>query len=218
MSIVKEENIEELKESGLSFLNVQNLELDNSKIDSGLKPLRHLLPQKHNSVIQKNSQILLQISSNRTWKTIYNSYSLNNETAISKIEIKTRSDQPSLDSMSERLYSSLKYEVSQEIPFNYYGSAVIMCKIDVVNPFESDEVITKQGGNDILKGNTELIPLTLNSKKTLLSSKTKIQFLSVSFHHENKYFSFKFSYYHPENLNNPILVQLSAPFQVFARR
>jgi len=170
-----------------------------------MKPLRQLLPQKQNAVNnQKISQNLTQqFATNRNWKTIYNSFSLENESSISKIEIKTRSDQPSIDSMSERLYSSLKYEVTQEIPFNYYGPAVIMCKIEVVNPFESDEVITKQGGNEILKGNTELIPLTLNSKKSALYSKTKIQFLSVSFHHENKYFSFKFSYYHPENLNNP---------------
>src|SRR5690606_28206522 len=48
--------------------------------------------------------------------------------------------------------------------------------------------------------------------------KQKVQFTDVSFHHEKKFFAFKVSYFKPNNLQDPILVMLSAPFQVFARR
>jgi len=230
--MIKEEIIEEfseiLKESGLQFMNNSEQEQYLKLIKEGYpKPLRTLLPcQKANNkssnskCYNNNSNTYGNNNTTRGWKTTYTTFSNsdNPDNSYSKIEIKTRSDQPSLDSMPERLYSSLKYEVSQEISSKFYTSAVLMCKVEVVNPFDSDEVITKQGGKSILKGSTELIPLTMNSKKTALHSKTKIQFLSVSFHHENKYFGFKFSYFNPENLSTPILIQVSAPFQVFARR
>jgi hypothetical protein len=227
--MIKEEIIDEFseifRETGIISISPEQENTILGKKIKDNKPLRTILPSQ--KIITKQNKFMNNtnifntstINNNRGWKILQTSIPSKEITeTLTKIEIKTRSDQPSLDIMPERLYSSLKYEVTQEINSSVYNSAVLMCKIEVVNPFDSDEIITKQGGKPVLKGTTELIPLTMNSKKTFLYSKTKLQFLSVSFHHENKYFAFKFSYYNPENLNQPILIQLSAPFQVFARR
>jgi len=181
--------------------------------------LRKLLPQSLTSPMNYSTN-----GNSRKWKILYSSTKVlaeyNEDTpAIASIDVRTRNDS-STGQVPERLYSSLKYEVTQEIPSHIFvqNSAVMMSKIQVVNPYNYEEEILKNNGKSIVKGTCEFIPLTLNNSFSVLFCKTKIQFTDVSYHHEKKYFALKVSYYDPNNLNEAIFVQMSAPFQVFARR
>jgi len=184
--------------------------------------LRKLLPQSSTSPTLNSSSYTS--TNNRKWRILYSNPKImsdyNEETpAISAIEVRTRND-TTTGTVPERLYSSLKYEVTQEINAQIFGqnTAVLMSKLQVVNPYNFEEEILKTNGKSIVKGTSELVPLTLNGSATSLFSKTKVQFTDVSYHHEKKYFALKVSYFDPNNLSEAIFVQMSAPFQVFARR
>lgn len=181
--------------------------------------LRKLLPQSQSSPMNYSPT-----NNSRKWKILYSSPKVlldyNEETpAIASIDVRTRNDSTT-GQVPERLYSSLKYEVTQEISSHIFGqnTAVMMSKIQVVNPYNFEEEILKTNGKSIVKGTSDYIPLTLNNSLSALFCKTKIQFTDVSYHHEKKYFALKVSFYDPNNLNDAIFVQMSAPFQVFARR
>jgi hypothetical protein len=189
-------------------------------------PLRTLLP--NNTPTNEVFKLALKPttpreSNERNWKTLFvNPVALSNpeDTSLSaKIDIRTRNDDPS-KTVPERLYSSLKYEISHTIPIEMFGKdiAVIMAKVQVVNPYKHEEEIVKNNGKTVLKGASSMTPITINAKQDALTCKQKIQFTDVSYHHEKKFFALKISYYKPANLKDPILVMLSAPFQVFARR
>jgi hypothetical protein len=189
-------------------------------------PLRTLLPNNTptNEVLKLALKPTTPRESNeRNWKTLFvNPVALSNpeDTSLSaKIDIRTRNDDPS-KTVPERLYSSLKYEISHTIPIEMFGKdiAVIMAKVQVVNPYKHEEEIVKNNGKTVLKGASSMTPITINAKQDALTCKQKIQFTDVSYHHEKKFFALKISYYKPANLKDPILVMLSAPFQVFARR
>jgi len=178
--------------------------------------LRKLLPQSSTSPTPN----LFSSTHNRKWRIINPGKVLsefNDETpALASIEVRTRNDSTT-GTVPERLYSSLKYEVTQEISSHTFANtAVLMSRLQIVNPYNFEEEILKTNGKSIVKGTSELIPLTLNG--TALYSKTKVQFTDVSYHHEKKYFALKVSYFDPNNLSEPVFVQMSAPFQVFARR
>jgi len=186
------------------------------KTNGNFSPLRKLLPHSKN-VMQSNN-------SSRKWKILHSNSKIlmefNEETpALASVDVRTRNDTQT-GQVPERLYSSLKYEVTQDISAHIFGqnTAVLMSKIQVVNPYNFDEEILKPNGKPIVKGTSEFIPLTLNTSTNGLYCKTKIQFTDVSYHHEKKYFSMKVSYFDANNLNEPLFVQMSAPFQVFARR
>jgi hypothetical protein len=183
--------------------------------------LRKLLPQT-----SQNKSMLLQrpsesFKNERKWKVILSNskilFDMNQEPFSANIEVRTRNE-TSPYSVPEKLYSSLKYELTQELPSLCLGSniSVLMAKIQAVNPYNTNEEILKPNSKPILMGTQEYIPLTLTQGS--FYSKTKIQFTDVSYHHEKKYFAFKVSYFEPTNLQEPLLVQLSSPFQVFARR
>jgi len=184
--------------------------------------LKKLLPQSSSSPTLNSSSYTS--TNNRKWRILYSNPKImsdyNEETpAIAAIEVRTRND-TTTGTVPERLYSSLKYEVTQEINAQIFGqnTAVLMSKLQVVNPYNFEEEILKTNGKSIVKGTSELVPLTLNGNATSLFSKTKVQFTDVSYHHEKKYFALKVSYFDPNNLSEAIFVQMSAPFQVFARR
>jgi len=190
--------------------------------DSSKTSLRKLLPQSSTSP-NPNSNNSYSSTNNRKWRILFSNPKIlsdyNEETpAIASIEVRTRND-TTTGTVPERLYSSLKYEVTQEISSHHFGNtAVLMSKLQVVNPYNFEEEILKPNGKSIVKGTSELVPLTLNGNLSSLYSKTKVQFTDVSYHHEKKYFALKVSYYDPNNLAEAIFVQMSAPFQVFARR
>jgi len=208
------------------FLTTINTEEPSDLWGSYLKDnktsLRKLLPQSSTSPNPSSGNSYS--TNNRKWRILFSNPKImseyNEETpAIASIEVRTRND-TTTGTVPERLYSSLKYEVTQEISSHIFGTstAVLMSKLQVVNPYNFEEEILKTNGKSIVKGTSELVPLTLNGNLSALYSKTKVQFTDVSYHHEKKYFALKVSYFDPNNLTEAIFVQMSAPFQVFARR
>lgn len=139
-----------------------------------------------------------------------------------KIEVRTRSEAtPNVFAVPERMYSSLKYEMKQSISKRVLPdhTSVLMSKLEVVNPQDHFEEILKTNGQKLIKGVSEVTAMARNASDTALECKNKIQFTDVSYHHERKYFSFKLSFYDPSfNMDEAVLIAMSAPFQVFARR
>lgn len=218
-------NIQTLtKDATFAFLNTLPAEQDAYlRMLKQAAPLRTLLP--NNSTSNEVFKLALKPatpreSNDRIWKTLFISSCANDDPQNqAKIEIRTRNDDPS-KTVPERLYSSLKYEISHSIPVALFGqeTAVIMAKVQVVNPYKHEDEIVKNNGKTVLKGASSMTPITVNATQDMLTCKQKIQFTDVSYHHEKKFFAIKISYYKPSNLQDPILVMLSAPFQVFARR
>lgn len=136
------------------------------------------------------------------------------------IEVRTRSD-ISNPQVPERLYSSLKYEMRHSVQSSLLldSTNVLMCKVEVVNPQDHHEEILKTNGQKLIKGIQEVTAMSKNASGSALECKMKIQFTDVSYHHEKKYFAFKVSFIDPLiHVSEPVLVLVSAPFQVFARR
>eukprot|EP01080_Neovahlkampfia_damariscottae_P006337 gene6337-10344_t len=184
--------------------------------------LRKLLPQTSSSksmILQR--QPTETFKNDRKWKVLLSGskvlFDMDQQPFSASIEVRTRNE-TSPYSVPEKLYSSLKYELTQELPAHCLGTniSVLMSKIQAVNPYNTNEEILKPNSKPILMGTQDFIPLTLSQGS--FYSKNKIQFTDVSYHHEKKYFAFKVSYFEPTNLEEPLLVQLSSPFQVFARR
>lgn len=173
------------------------------------------LPIKSTTTTRKNHE--------RQWKVIYLSLQelqkCDTPQGMCRIYVRTRSEEPSV-CVPERLYSSLKYEIHHEIPASIFGpkTPVMMAKVQIVNPNNADEEICKTNGTQVIKGTSSMVAVTINQTMDALVCKQKVQFTDVSYHHEKKFFAFKISYYKPNNLKEPMLVMLSAPFQVFARR
>jgi hypothetical protein len=187
------------------------------------KPLPPILPNTKSQFCDKKTISNNRINSiERQWKVIFLQKTMSVIKGC-KIEIRTRNEEP-CSVVPERLYSSLKYEIYHEIPASIFGEkiAVLMAKVQIVNPDKSEEEIIKRNdGNTVIKGTSSMAPVTINQEEgrmDILTCKQKVQFTDVSFHHEKKFFAFKVSYFKPNNLQEPILVMLSAPFQVFARR
>jgi len=185
------------------------------------KPLPPILPNTKSQFCDKKTISNNRINSiERQWKVLYLQQPSANIKGC-KIEIRTRNEEP-CSVVPERLYSSLKYEIYHEIPASLFDEkiAVLMAKVQIVNPDKSEEEIIKRNdGNVIIKGTSSMAPVTINQEgMDILTCRQKVQFTDVSFHHEKKFFAFKVSYFKPNNLKDPILVMLSAPFQVFARR
>jgi len=188
-----------------------------------------------------------------------------------QVVIATRSEGKYKNTVPERMYSSLKYEIiiriCRKCCFNFplekakrktfsnsngdnkktmnkksgksatdkdeanddqipNNCNVLMAKIEIVDPEKTEEVILKTNGQQLLKGISTLNSLNLDSKpfndevmEECLSSKLKVQFTDVSYHHSKKYFAFKISIYDPAlNITEPLAVTVSPAFQVFARR
>lgn len=136
------------------------------------------------------------------------------------IEVRTRSDN-SNPQVPERLYSSLKYEMRHSVMRDLLldSTNLLMCKVEVVNPQDHHEEILKTNGQKLIKGIQEVTAMSKNASSSALECKMKIQFTDVSYHHEKKYFAFKVSFIDPLiHVSEPVLVLVSAPFQVFARR
>jgi len=88
-----------------------------------------------------------------------------------------------------------------------------------VNPEDHQEEILNTNGQKLIKGIQEITAMSRNASGSALECKMKIQFTSVSYHHEKKYFAFKVSFIDPLiHVSDPVLVLVSGPFQVFARR
>lgn len=153
----------------------------------------------------------------RSWKTLYETpylKSMNfNQDHIS-IECKTRSEPTSL--VPERMFSSLKYTIELSLPISFFGKETLMTQIQVVDHCKPQEEINKEG-RSIFKGTSSLHPFSISPGSKDQKCKIKFQFNDSSFHYNKKNFAFKISVIHP-NLLTSLLVVLSPPFKVYARR
>jgi len=178
-----------------------------------------------------NAADSIQNATQRSWRLTHLSGLLlaNNSNALKDIsyftdninvEVRTRSD-TSNPQVPERLYSSLKYEMRHSVMRDLLldSTNLLMCKVEVVNPQDHHEEILKTNGQKLIKGIQEVTAMSKNASGSALECKMKIQFTDVSYHHEKKYFAFKVSFIDPLiHVSEPVLVMVSAPFQVFARR
>lgn len=116
----------------------------------------------------------------------------------------------------EQLYSSLRYQVKQSLPFLLFGNQTnsILSKLEVVDPLFPKKQIVRSDGKSVIKG-TGVTALVRDGN--YVKGQTKIQFTDCSFHHENKKWAFRISFY-KSDLCNPLLVLISSPFFVKARK
>lgn len=139
---------------------------------------------------------------------------------------KTRCEKP-MGCVPDTLYSSLKYEVRQHVT----GPACseqqfLLGKITVIDSTTGQEVL--KDDQSILKGivegaltrsvKTTSGPARNDDSAACFEGVLKCQFNSVSYHHGKARFQWQISYFIPEDLDNPILKCISAPFLVLARK
>lgn len=131
------------------------------------------------------------------------------------ISCKTRCEQPS-SQVPEVLYSSLKYEIKQEISASMIkDQQFILGRISVVDSQGKSASLNDKG--NLLKGLIECA-LTKGKQTEEFEGTMKAQFVDCSYHHKKGDFCWQLSYYLPSDLENSILSIQSAPFKVFARK
>jgi len=155
---------------------------------------------------------------NRMWVNVFH-----NDKYIKKedlkdiiVKSKTRRDKP-LETVPERMYSSLKYEIQltasgpivKNVPF-------ILARIKVVDSRTFE--IVKKNNKDVLKGIVESALTQGSQDKNIFNGTLKVQFMDISYHHEKREFCWEIHYFTPDDLQNPILIKRSAPFRVYARK
>lgn len=165
------------------------------------------------------------IIKSRDWKVISccpESQSLLNEQTV-KISIKTRDDKQANFNVPDKLYSSLRYVLSQKLESAFLANkqTVLMSKIQIVNPQTQEEIRKKNNEYVIDKGNT-MVELKYNADSKCYECTEKIKFLDNSYRHNDIKFAFKVSFYDASQpaflTKSPVLELLSAPFHVRARR
>lgn len=140
-----------------------------------------------------------------------------------KIAIKTRDDKQANFNVPDKLYSSLRYVLSQKLDSAFLANkqTVLMSKIQIVNPQTQEEIRKKNNEYVIDKGNT-MVELKYNADTKCYECTEKIKFLDNSYRHNDIKFAFRVSFYDASQpaflTKSPILELLSAPFHVRARR
>lgn len=161
----------------------------------------------------------------REWKLIHCAedlkHALHEDTV--KIAIKTRDDKQANYHVPDKLYSSLRYVLSQKLDSSFLANkqTVLMSKIQIVNPQTQEEIRKKNNEYVIDKGNT-MVELKYNADTKCYECTEKIKFLDNSYRHNDIKFAFKVSFYDASQpaflTKSPILELLSAAFHVRARR
>jgi hypothetical protein len=190
-----------------------------------LKPPPLKIPQMTSlpAAVAKQSQATVQQQSfavsgeeDRKWHTVFVDPTLSGSLQV-EVTSKTRCEEPS-DEIPDKLYSSLKYEIRQqvsgklcsEIPF-------LLARITVVDAVDFKEILKDK--KSVLKGVVEgscVKPPTASEPR--LEGTLKVQFTDVSYHHKKRGFCFQISYFTPGNLDNAVLIKRSASFLVYARK
>lgn len=62
------------------------------------------------------------------------------------------------------------------------------------------------------------VPTKQVDQEQTFAAKVKLQFNDCSYHYKMMHFAIRCEYFTPSNVNQPLVVAVSAPFQVFARR
>jgi hypothetical protein len=121
----------------------------------------------------------------------------------------TRSKEPK-DTLEEKMFSSLKYEQYHSLTSSSLTSRIpiLMAKISCQD--------VRGNIKDILAGSLEQ---PLSKKDDHFEGNFKFHFTDLSCHHkDSSEFYIRIDYFQPSDLVNPIIVVVSPPFQVFARR
>jgi hypothetical protein len=124
----------------------------------------------------------------------------------------------------EMMYSSLKYQFIHTVNIKTKDTSeleMLCCNIKVINPTTGVEVL--KNNQSMILGKTQgiimnLVHGTKSSDEQTLTCKVKLQFGDCSYHYKMMHFAIRCEYFTPSNVNKPLVVAVSAPFQVFARR
>jgi hypothetical protein len=160
----------------------------------------------------------LTLQGERCWKMIYKQQNLLQQFNI-RIFTKTRCDTP-CEHVTEKMYSSLKYEIRQQITGPICAQQpFLLGRIQVVDS-STGQAIQKSDKKTVLKGVVECALTKPPGAKDQfeIQGVMKVQFTDVSYHHKKRDFCWELRYYVPNDLDNAILVMRSAPFKVFARK
>jgi len=147
---------------------------------------------------------------NRRWIVVYS----NTNDFYMNVFSKTRCDKPS-EEVDEVLYSSLKYEIKQNL-YGNFNYKFILAKIYAVDSITGDVIL--KNNNSVLKGTIQCTIAISTEEKNEITGTLKVQFTDVSYHHKKGDICWEISYFQPDDLNNPLLKVRSAPFKVFARK
>jgi hypothetical protein len=167
------------------------------------------------------------------WSVMY-SQSTHGMTARSIVEYKTRLE-PLSQTFPNSLYAPIIYQMhvtvkltpdspallqNQQFVSKWNELEFVMAKVRVMNGHNHDEQILKNG-KPIISGMLK-VPLTkqrtTSGNELIFFGHNKIQFLDCSYHHNKQSFALEWSFYLPNELNHPILVVVSTPFKVYARK
>lgn len=157
----------------------------------------------------------------RRWRIAYVAPAFQGKINVD-VTSKTRCEQP-MPCVPEKLYSSLKYEIRQKISGSVCQEhQFLLGKITCIDQNTGQEILKDQ--RSILTGIVEgaLTKPVKAAGKTIDEPRfegiLKSQFTSVSYHHQKASFCWRISYHTPENLEDPIMQCVSAPFTVLARK
>jgi hypothetical protein len=110
----------------------------------------------------------------------------------------------------EELYSSLRYIVKQRLPSAFFETQNVISKIEVVDSSTGNPILKDR--NPVIEGGTT----SFVCKEEFLKGETKLKFKDSSFKYRSPW-AFRVSFY-DNDLVNPSLVLMSAPFVVRARK
>jgi len=147
----------------------------------------------------------------RGWQVVY---SQTNDFSVSVLT-KTRCDKVPTEDVEEILYSSLKYEIKQNLngQLNY---PFLLSRIYVVDSTTGE--IVQKNNKGVLKGVIEVAIANTSENSNEVPGLLKVQFTDVSYHHKKCDFCWEIAYFTPNDLEEPILRMRSSAFKVFARK
>lgn len=168
------------------------------------------------------------ISNDSGWAVVY-SQPIDGMTMKSIVQYKTR-----LEPLSQRLpnsmYASLIYQMHQTFKLSrnsspllqdmkWNGIEFVIAKVRVLKPGSHEEIL--KNGKPILNGNLKIALTkqrsTSDNELTFFGC-NKIQFQDCSYHHNKQAFALEWSFYLANNLEQPVMILVSTPFKVYARK
>jgi hypothetical protein len=168
---------------------------------------------------------------NSSWNVAY-AQKFNGMTSNSRIEYRTRLE-PLSQKIPNSLYAPIIYQmhltfkmtptapalIQQDVIDKWNELEFVIGKVRVVNGQQPHEEILKNG-KPIIQGMQQI---ALTRQKTdgnefIFFGHNKIQFLDCSYHHNKQSFALEWSFHLPNSMNQPILILLSTPFKVYARK
>ncbi|KAL9658638.1 hypothetical protein ABK040_006174 [Willaertia magna] len=141
-----------------------------------------------------------------------------------QVGITTRDESLPIYDTPSKMYSSLRYKLHYKciINLSQLGNLnipnLLMCRITVIDDESGKEI--KKDNKPIIDDSLISLKSTTNGNFINFEANHKIKFKSVSFHHNKSKWRLLLQLFSDSNtnINTPIYVIKSAPFQVYARR